>query len=258
MEYTVSKLAHLSGVSARTLRYYDEIDLLKPKRVSSNGYRIYGQEEVDLLQQILFYRELDFQLDEIKDIIYSDTFNVEEALHQHLFHLKRQKDRLDRLIDTVEKTIQVERGVYEMTDKERFEAFKQEAIDKNEAQYGDEIREQYGEDTIKRANQKVKNMPEEEWQKQEALTETLNQKLAKATELGDPESDLAQEVAALHKEWLIFAWPDGLYDEEKHYNLSKMYVEDPRFKAYYEKITPGAAEFLHEALKVYLGMEENK
>ena len=69
MEYTVNKLAKLSGVSARTLRYYDEIDLLKPKRVSSNGYRIYGEDQVNMLQQILFYRELGISLDEIKEII---------------------------------------------------------------------------------------------------------------------------------------------------------------------------------------------
>lgn len=63
MEYTVSQLAELSSVSARTLRYYDEIDLLKPKRTKPNGYRIYGLEEMNLLQQILFYRELEFSLE---------------------------------------------------------------------------------------------------------------------------------------------------------------------------------------------------
>lgn len=253
MEYTVSKFAQLSGVSARTLRYYDEIELLKPKRINSSGYRIYGREEVDLLQQILFYRELDFQLDEIKELIHSETFDINEALDQHLVHLIRQRNRLDRLIETVEKTIQVEKGECEMTDKEKFEAFKQEAIDKNEKQYGDEVRQKYGEDTYQKSKDKLKNITQDQWDSHQALTVELNEKLAKATELGDPESELAQEVAALHKEWLIFSWPDGYYDADKHLGLSLMYVEDPRFNAYYEKVAPGAAEFLHEALKVYLG-----
>lgn len=70
MEYSVNKLAKLSGVSARTLRYYDEIGLLSPKRISGNGYRVYGQREVDLLQQILFYRELDIPLALISNSLY--------------------------------------------------------------------------------------------------------------------------------------------------------------------------------------------
>ena len=90
MEYTVSKLAKLSGVSSRTLRYYDEIGLLKPDRVMPNGYRIYGQEQVNLLQQILFYKELGFGLDDIKDIINSDEYSVEESLVNHLTHLKEE------------------------------------------------------------------------------------------------------------------------------------------------------------------------
>lgn len=254
MEYTVSKLARLSGVSARTLRYYDEIDLLKPKRVSSSGYRIYGQEEINLLQQILFYRELELNLDEIKGIIHSEKFDVKKALKNHLIHLNQQKDRLERLIGTVEKSIQAQEGGRQMSDKEKFEAFKKEAIDKNEEKYGEEIREKYGSEVVEKSNKNFLNMSEEKYAEYQELSKELNTKLAEATEIGDPNTELAQEVAALHKDWLMFAWPEGLYDKEKHYNLSLMYVEDPRFKAYYEEIAPGAAEFLHEALKVYLGI----
>lgn len=83
MEYTVKQLAKIAGVSPRTLRYYDEIGLLKPARINSSGYRIYEKEQVDLLQQILFYRELGVSLDKIKDIIYSPDFNEIEALKEH-------------------------------------------------------------------------------------------------------------------------------------------------------------------------------
>ncbi|MFY9482500.1 MAG: MerR family transcriptional regulator [Tissierellaceae bacterium] len=144
MEYTVSKLAKLSGVSSRTLRYYDEIGLLKPDRVMPNGYRIYGQEQVNLLQQILFYKELGFGLDEIKDIINSDEYSFEESLVNHLTHLKEEKLRIEILIKNVRKTIQSLKGEIMMTDKERFEGFKRELIEKNEDKYGDEARERYG------------------------------------------------------------------------------------------------------------------
>ena len=80
MEYTVQKLAKLAGISSRTIRYYDEIGILKPARINSSGYRIYGTEEVDLLQQILFYREFDVTLEDIKNIITSPSYNVETAL----------------------------------------------------------------------------------------------------------------------------------------------------------------------------------
>lgn len=254
MEYTVSKLARISGVSARTLRYYDEIDLLKPKRINSSGYRIYGQQEVDILQQILFYRELEMKLDEIKNIIKTEDFSIEEALENHLIHLSEERNRLNRLIETVEKSLQYKQGGITMSDQEKFEAFKKETIQENEEKYGKEIREKYGDDTIDKSNNKFTHMTQEEYNRIEAISQELNEKLAEATKVGNPSSELGQEVAALHKEWLIAVWPDGLYDAERHFNLSLMYVEDPRFKDYYEKIASGAAEYLNEALKIYLDM----
>lgn len=252
MDYTVSKLAKLSGVSARTLRYYDQIDLLKPSYVNSSGYRIYGQEEVDLLQQILFYRELEMPLEEIKTILQSESFNIQEALESHLVHLTNQRKRLERLIRTVEKSIQAGEGGPKMSENEKFEAFKQEVIEENEKQYGNEIREKHGDEIISEANEKFKSMSRDDWNSHEELTNELNTKLADATKLGDPTSELAQEVAAMHKIWLSFSWPEGLYDTNNHLQLSLTYIEDARFKAYYDNIEPGSAEFLHEALKYYL------
>ena len=90
-EYSINKLAKLAGVSPRTLRYYDEIGLLSPRRISSNSYRVYGQKEVDLLQQILFYRELGVPLEEIKNIVWSKDYNVQVALQGHLEALRAKK-----------------------------------------------------------------------------------------------------------------------------------------------------------------------
>ena len=105
MEYSIHKLAQLAGVSTRTLRYYDEIGLLSPKRISSNGYRVYGQKEVDLLQQILFYRELEVPLDEIKCIVWSKDYDGLAALQEHLAALKAKKQQIELLIRNVKKTI---------------------------------------------------------------------------------------------------------------------------------------------------------
>lgn len=110
MEYTVHQLANLAGVTARTLRYYDQIGLLKPATINSSGYRIYREEEVDRLQQILFYRELGVNLNDIKNIITSPLFNRLEALKEHRARLIDEKKRIELLIANVEKTIAMMEG----------------------------------------------------------------------------------------------------------------------------------------------------
>src|SRR4051812_26740937 len=105
MEYTVQKLARLAGISTRTLRYYDEIGILKPARINSSGYRIYGQTEVDRLQQILFYRELGVSLEQIREIVTSSSFNGVTALKEHREKLLEKRKQLDLLIDFKECSI---------------------------------------------------------------------------------------------------------------------------------------------------------
>ncbi|MFR4998622.1 MAG: MerR family transcriptional regulator, partial [Clostridium paraputrificum] len=95
MEYTVKSLAKLAGISSRTLRYYDEINLLKPCRVKSSGYRIYGEEEVDTLQQIMFYKEMGLPLEKIKEIISNKDFNQKNALIAHRNKLKEEQLRIE-------------------------------------------------------------------------------------------------------------------------------------------------------------------
>ena len=106
MEYTIKELSKISGISTRTLRYYDQIELLVPPRLSSSGYRIYGENEVDLLQQILFYRELGVSLGEIKNLLNSPDYDKEKSLQDHLDALLQKKDRIETLINNVSETIQ--------------------------------------------------------------------------------------------------------------------------------------------------------
>ena len=148
--YTIKKMAEISGVSTRTLRYYDELGLLKPESINESGYRLYGQKQVDTLQQILFYRELGMRLEEIRKIIGDPDFNLLKALQLHRENLLKERGRLDKLIANVEKTILYKKGELKMTDIEKFEGFKQSLIDENEKKYGREIREKYGEEAVER------------------------------------------------------------------------------------------------------------
>ncbi|SFS80030.1 MerR family transcriptional regulator [Marininema halotolerans] len=254
MEYTVQKLGKLAGISTRTLRYYDEIDLLKPARVSSSGYRIYGTKEVDRLQVILFYRELGMSLDEIKRIVRDPLFDRKQALIEHRMRLVDQRRQLDQLISNVENTIAFSEGRITMTDKDKFVGFKQQMVHENEQKYGEEIREKYGDEAIDQANQKVMDMTPEEHARVTQLADEIKAALAQAMQTGDPASDLAQKAAALHKQWLMFYWNE--YSKEAHAGLAQMYVDDERFKAHYDQQQEGTAEFLRDAIHLFTGVKK--
>ena len=249
MEYTINQLAKLAGVSTRTLRYYDQCGLLPPKTVRSNGYRIYGETEVNRLQQILFYRELGVDLSEIGRILAEKDFDGLSALQSHLSALREKRARLERLIDNVQKSISSMKGKTEMTDEEKFEGFKEKLISDNEEKYGGEIREKYGDEAVGRSNAKLKNMTKEQYGELETLTQELNNTLKAAFAQGDPGSELAQKACELHKQWLSFYWDH--YSKEAHRGVAQMYVDDPRFTAYYDAIAPGCAVFLRDAVQIF-------
>jgi DNA-binding transcriptional MerR regulator len=251
MEYAVNRLAQISGISSRTLRYYDEIGLLKPARVSSNGYRVYGSEEVDRLQQILFYRELGVNLEKIRKLLDAPDFDRGAALQNHLLLLEQRKERIDLLIKNVSKTIGSLKGETTMSDNEKFEGFKQKMIDDNEKKYGKEVREKYGADVADASNKKIKGMSAEKYAEVEKLTAELNAAIKEAFLEGDSASEKAMRACELHKQWLQVFWPDGYYSKEAHIGLGEMYVTDERFKAHYDEIGEGCAEFLSNAIKEF-------
>jgi Predicted transcriptional regulators len=254
MEYTVKKLAQMAGVSTRTLRYYDEIGILKPARINSSGYRIYGQAEVDRLQQILFYRELSVSLEKIKEIVTASSFDGAQALREHRAKLLAKQEQLDLLISNVEKTIAFSEGRITMIDKEKFEGFKQKLVDDNEAKYGKEIREKYGDETVNKFNQKVKGMMQEQYDEVTKLAAEIMETLQAAFITGDPAGELAQKAADLHRQWLCYYWDS--YTKEAHAGVAQMYVDDPRFTAYYDEKQPGTAEFFRDAIHIYTGIKK--
>ncbi|HZK55745.1 MAG TPA: MerR family transcriptional regulator [Desulfosporosinus sp.] len=253
MEYAVQKLAQMADISTRTLRYYDEIGLLKPARINSSGYRIYGETEVDRLQQILFYRALGVGLESIRDIVTSPSFNGAQALREHHEKLLAKREQLNALISNVEKTIQVTEGRFIMMDKDKFEGFKQKLVDENEAKYGKEVREKYGDETVNKSNQKVKGMSQEQHEEVTRLATQVAETLQAAFITGDPAGELAQKSADLHRQWLCFYWDS--YSKEAHAGLAQMYVDDPRFTAYYDAKQPGTAVFLRDAVRIYTGIK---
>jgi len=246
MEYTIKQVAKLSGVTQRALRHYEQVGLLSPRRKSGSGYRIYGKEDLVRLQQILFYRELNLGLSTIKSICLDPDFDLESALTEQKRLLQEKRDQLDRLLLTLEHTLQERKGERMMTDQERFEGFKRQLVEENEKQYGKEVRERYGKETAQRANAQMMGMDESAYNEFTALGEKLLEKLSEAAKLGDPTSVSAMEVARMHKRWLGYTW--GEYSAEAHRNLVQMYVDDERFASYFQ----GNAEFLRDAVHHFL------
>ena len=249
MEYTSNKLSKMSGVSARTLRHYDDIGLLKPARTASSKYRIYGEAEVDTLQQILFYKELGFALDDIKKLLSAPGFDREQAFMSHLAELHVKREQLDTLILNVTKSIAAMKGEINMSDMEKFEGFKQTLVDENEQKYGAEIREKYGDNAVDKSNAHIKGLTQEQYDESERLSFAIEEALKTAMSIGDPAGEQAQKACDLHRQWLCIFYPG--YTKEYHMGMGEMYVADERFKAHYEKIAPGCAEFLRDAINIY-------
>jgi len=255
MEYSIKELSLLSGLTARTLRYYHEIGLLHPGGTRPSGYRYYGGAEVDRLQQIMFYRELGLPLDEIKNILDTADFNKETALKSHLVALIQRKNQLNLLIRNLQMTIGTLKGEQTMSDHEKFEGFKQKMIDENEAKYGEEVRQKYGDEVAHAANQKIKNMTQQQMEEAAKLSIEVNEAIGKALATQNPNGPEALAACELHKRWLCVYWPEGYYRPEAHKGLAQMYCQDPRFRDYYEKIGADCADFLKEAIDYYCDRE---
>ena len=250
MEYTVKALAELAGVTPRALRWYDRKGLLKPRRTTEAGYRLYGPREVDRLQDILFYKELGLDLEAVREILDAPGFDRLAALQSHLAELEARRERLEALILTVEKTIDEARGGTPMTDKEKFEAFKRRAVEANEEQYGGEVREKYGREAAEGSNAKLLSMTEEEHSQWKALEAEIPSALAAALRSGeDPAGPEGRRIAELHRRWLSYTWT--AYTPQAHRGLAELYTADARFTAYYDKEVPGRAAFLRDAVRAY-------
>src|SRR5690606_15587147 len=180
------------GVSVRTLHYYDEIGLLVPEDTTESGYRLHSKDNLGTLQQILFFKELGFSLKKIKEIINNPSFDRQKALILQRNMLIEKRCQLDKMIETIDKTIKHERGEIQMTDKEIFEGF-----DFSHNPYEEEARSLWGDEAVDNANAKLASMDE---RGQKTLSESMNAIYKKLATLsnGSPESEEAQTAI---KEW---------------------------------------------------------
>ena len=242
--YTVKQLSKLAGVTPRTLHHYDSIGLLKPSRVGENGYRYYGEESLLRLQQILLYRELDLPLEDIRKIMGRRDFDVLGALQSHKDALQDQVTRLNRLLATVDNTIQHLKGEKPMSEKGLFEGFSEEEQEK----LAQEAEQMYDPETVRESNRKWKAYSAA---KKEAILQEGN---AIYTDMiaAMPKGADSKEAQAIVERWrkhMDYFWTPKL---DQLVPLAEGYVSDSRFKANFDKMNPNLAEFMREAVTVYV------
>src|SRR6266542_2886223 len=242
--FTVKQLSKLAGVTPRTLHHYDEIGLLKPSRVGDNGYRYYGEESVLRLQQILFYRELDIPLDDIKKIMAESRFDVLGALQSHKDALNKQVMRLNRLINTVDNTINHLKGNNIMSDKAYFEGFSEEEQEK----YAPEAEQMYDPETVRESNRKWKAYSAAKKESIMAQGKTIYMDMIAAMPKGVDSKDV-QAIVERWRKHMDYFWTPKL---DQLLDLVNGYNDELRFKANFDKIHPQLAEFMREAVKVYV------
>ncbi len=241
----------LAGVSVRILHYYDQIGLLKPASVSRNGYRHYEEKELLLLQQILFFRELDFPLEEVKKIITSKTFDMEKALRDHRNMITLKKDRLTKLVRTIDKTIKKVNNEILMEDKTLYDSFDDAGVE----EYAEESKQRWGHtDAYKESQKRVACMTKAEMSHIKEDGEKLTAALAQSMPKGCTHSDV-QELILQHYNGLKTFYEPSL---EMYRGLGEMYVADPRFTAYYDKYADGLAVFMRDAMNYFADMQEGK
>jgi DNA-binding transcriptional MerR regulator len=244
MRYTVKQLAKLAGISNRTLHYYDEIRLLRPASYGDNGYRYYDDEAVLRLQQILFYRELDFSLEQIKQVLDAPDFDLIKALEGHRQTLQGRARQINCLIETVDKTIQHLRGEIVMSNQDFYKGFDEQ----QQKERAREAEQRWG---------KVAADSQKRWE--DFTPQQKNAALAENHAITD---GIVNEMDKGYDSPEVQYWVDRWYKSintnfyacslEVFEALGHMYVEDARFTETYENMRPGMAKFMEQAMTYYV------
>lgn len=247
MAYTVNELSKLSGVSVRTLHYYDEIGLLKPARVGENGYRFYEEAEVARLHQILFFRELEFPLERIKQIMSAPGFDSMVALEDQRELMVLRRQRLDKLLATIEQTIDsMKGGEMTMSNDDKFSVFNDPTYREHKA----EAEQRWGNtEAYKQSQARVAKMSKADFEAVKAEGGDIWHQIAELMKQ-DLSADSDEVQAQVDRFWQhLHHFYDPSYEMFK--GLGQMYVDDPRFTEFYDKIAPGMAVFARDAMAFY-------
>lgn len=245
--WSIVEVARVAGVSSRTLRHYDDVGLLPPAYVGSNGYRYYGRDELHRLQEVLVLRELGLPLDAIARVL-DGTVDRVGVLREHRSALLAERDRLARLADAVGRAIDEREGGDPVDPAELFDGFDPE----KQKQYEADLVDRYGpqvQDHIDESWRRVGRMSTEQAAQVQADLAERDAEYAALLDEGVPADDpRTQAVTAKHYAWVDQFWTP---DADAFAGLGDLYVDHPDFRKRYDDIRPGLAEYVRDAMTVY-------
>jgi DNA-binding transcriptional MerR regulator len=242
--------AGITGISVRTLHHYDKIGLLCPDRNPDNDYRNYSDEDLDLLQQILFFKECGFSLTEIKRFLANPNFDREKAFVLQKDCLLQEQKRINAMLKTLDKTLKSWKGDKTMTQSEKFYGF-----GKNHNPYEEEARRLWGNETVDQSNEKMDSMTEEEQNQVFVNMDQMFRELAKLCRKA-PESEVVQN--AINSMYRFFNENFGVtYTLEAFAGLGQLYISDSRFTQNIDQYAEGLSAFLRKAMGYYADSQKN-
>jgi len=249
MTYTIGKVAAMTHMSVRTLHYYDTIDLVHPSYETISGYRLYDEGDLELLQQVLFFRALGFPLAQIRTIVQNPAFDRRNALEEHRTALLERRRTVDALLAAVDRTIKAMDKGEAMDTKEMFDAFDERVLEEHRTKYAEEAQQRWGAtEAYAECRRRTSKYTKEDWARilhENGQIDTDMAALMDRT-VTDPE---VQDVVRRRCECFDhYFYPCSV---EMLAGLSEMWVQDARFTATYDKIKPGLAQFWHDAVQVY-------
>ena len=244
MSYSVGQVARFAGVTVRTLHHYDDIGLLVPGERSHAGHRRYNDADLDRLQQILFYRELGFPLDEVAALLDDPDTDPQEHLRRQHELLTARIEKLQKMAAAVEHAMEARKMGINLTPEERFEVFG----DKDPEQYAEEVEQRWGDTELYAESQRrAAQYTKEDWKRLQEEVNDWSDRYAALVEAGEPPAgEAAMDLAEEHRQHLGRWFFECSY--ELHRCFGQMYVSDERFKAYYDSMGPGLAEHLRDAI----------
>jgi DNA-binding transcriptional MerR regulator len=245
VSYSVGQVAGFAGVTVRALHHYDGIGLLVPSGRSHAGHRRYGDADLDRLQQILFYRELGFPLDEVAALLDDPATDPRAHLRRQHELLTARIEKLRKMAAAVEQAMEARKMGINLTPEERFEVFG----DKDPDQYAEEAEQRWGgTEAYAESQRRAAGYTKDDWKRMQAEVAAWSERYSALMAAGEPPaSEAAMDMAEEHRQHICGWFYECPY--EMHQGLGEMYVSDERFKAFYDSMRPGLAEHLRDAIK---------
>ncbi|MFJ7337792.1 MerR family transcriptional regulator [Streptomyces sp. NPDC101110] len=244
MSYSVGQVAGFAGVTVRTLHHYDAIGLLAPSERSHAGHRRYSDADLDRLQQILFYRELGFPLEEVAALLDDPEADPRAHLRRQHELLTARIEKLRKMAAAVEHAMEARTMGLNLTPEERFEVFG----DNDPEQYAEEVEQRWGDtDEYADSQRRTASYTKEDWKRIQAEAADWGERYGALMSADEPPTgEAAMTLAEEHRQHICTWFYECSY--EIHRCLGETYVSDERFKAFYEALRPGLAEHLRDAI----------